>query len=247
MRSLTAARRTALGSGPPRFTTGRRQSNYSCCFTLGDAGEYVRCMTATPFGNPMGPGKKFGIIVVDFQLGFTDQSATYGMNLDAEVGAALELLDRARQLGIPIYFTVVAHEPDGSDVGLWGLKAPAIASYHKDGFEAAVDPRLRRTENEPLIVKQVASACFGTSLLSHLTERGVDSVLVVGTSTSGCVRATAVDLFQAGIRPFVVADAVGDRDPAAHDNALRDLHAKYSDVVSAATALAYLDGSESGQ
>ncbi|GAB3774159.1 nicotinamidase-related amidase [Nocardioides ginsengisegetis] len=201
-------------------------------------------MTATPFGNPMGPGSKFGIVVVDFQRGFTDPSATYGMDLDSEVGVAYALLERVRRAGLPVYFSVVAHAPDGSDVGLWGLKAPAIATYLKGGPEAAVDERLKPQTDELVLVKQVASACFGTGLLDSLIGDGVDSVLVVGTSTSGCVRATAVDLFQAGIRPFVVADAVGDRDTVAHANALRDLHAKYADVISSETAFAYLAGAD---
>jgi len=106
--------------------------------------------------------------------------------------------------------------------------------------EVDQDDRLGRHEGESILVKKYASAFFGTDLLSRLNALRVDTLVIVGCTTSGCVRATAVDAIQNGLRPIVVREAVGDRDPAAHQQSLRDLQAKYADVVSADAVLARL-------
>ncbi|MDD1475387.1 MULTISPECIES: isochorismatase family protein [Micrococcaceae] len=192
------------------------------------------------FGRELGPGRNYAVVVVDFQNGFTDPASPLGADLSAELAETRRLLNVARMAGRPIIFTAVAYEPDGSDVGLWGLKAPKIATLVLGSQDAALDERLGRRDDEPLMIKKGASACFGTNLVSLLTQEGIDSVVLVGTSTSGCVRATAVDLFQYGLRVFIPAQAVGDRDPETHRSSLQDMNLKYADVISVDVAANYL-------
>jgi nicotinamidase-related amidase len=107
-----------------------------------------------------------------------------------------------------------------------------------DGVE--IDPRLDFRKSDSLLVKKYASCFFGTDLVSRLLSRRIDTVIIVGCTTSGCVRATAVDAVQTGLRPMVVREAVGDRSAAAHEQSLFDLDAKYADVVTLEETLQYM-------
>ncbi|MCX2749818.1 isochorismatase family protein [Arthrobacter sp. MI7-26] len=192
------------------------------------------------FGRPMGPGNSFAVVIVDLQKAFTDPTRPLGCDLDNVVGSTREIVDAARAAGAPVIFTVVGYRPDGLDIGLWALKAPKISTLVIGSDNVELDDRLGHQDDEPLIVKKSASACFGTTLADDLLRLGVDSVILTGTSTSGCVRASAVDLFQNGFRVFVPREAVGDREPETHANSLRDLDLKYADVVSTETAKKFL-------
>ena len=194
----------------------------------------------------LGFGRSPALLVVDFMRAFTDPQRPFGSPLDAEVGQTVELLSAARSSGIPVLFTTAAYDaPDLADAGLWATKVPASATLRTGSDDVAIDDRLDRRDGEALIVKKYASAFFGTDLATRLTTLGVDTLLFAGCSTSGCVRATAVDALQHGFRPMIVREAVGDRNRTAHEQSLFDLDAKYADVVSAADALAYL-GAHSG-
>jgi maleamate amidohydrolase len=191
----------------------------------------------------LGFGDSPALLVVDFMRAFTDPEHPFGSVLDVEVEQTCRLLAAARSRRLPAIFTCAAYDaPDLADAGLWARKVPASASLRTGSADVALDARLERRDDEQLLVKKYASAFFGTDLASRLTTIGADTVLLAGCSTSGCVRATAVDALQHGFRAIVVREAVGDRNRAAHEQSLFDLDAKYADVVSVEDALAYLRG-----
>jgi maleamate amidohydrolase len=150
-------------------------------------------------------------------------------------------LNEVRARNLPIFFTGVAYDdPALADAGIWVKKIPAQQTLRAGTRDVALDPRLGRLADEPLIRKKYASAFFGTDLLTRLKSLGVDTLIMAGCTTSGCVRASAVDGLQHGFRVMVVREAVGDRAPAAHEQSLFDIHAKYGDVVSVDEALSYI-------
>jgi maleamate amidohydrolase len=210
--------------------------------TEGSSDEQLSVMYAKRgFGLRMGFGERPALIVVDFINAFTDPGLPLGGNLDTEIEATNELLQVARDTCIPIFFTVEAYEEqDFRDAGLWMLKQRGILSLAAGTPAVQLDPRLERRENEPTILKKYASAFFGTDLITRLNTRRIDTLLITGCTTSGCVRATAVDALQWGIRPMVIREAVGDRDERAHRQSLIDLQQKYADVVTLGEAAEYL-------
>jgi maleamate amidohydrolase len=197
------------------------------------------------FGRPIGFGKRPAIVVVDFINGFTDPALPYGAMLDDEIKATGRLLDAARANGdVPVVFIVTAYDfDDFRDAGLWRVKQAGISSLRAGSSAVEIDPRMGwRPEDEHRVVKKFASAFFGTDLVSRLTAASVDTLLLAGCATSGCVRATAVDGLQNGYRVQVVREAVGDRDAVAHERGLLEMDAKYADVISLEAAVSYLAG-----
>jgi nicotinamidase-related amidase len=181
------------------------------------------------------------VLVVDFSCGFTDPECPLGADMAGEVEATRRLLDAARDKGLPVVFTTIAFAPNLKDGGLWMQKVPALAALQLGGAWAKIDPRLGVRDDETVIVKKGASGFFGTNLASVLVSHGVDSVILCGATTSGCIRATAIDLLQYGWPTIVPRECVGDRAQAPHDANLFDIQAKYADVVSVEDALAYLE------
>jgi nicotinamidase-related amidase len=181
------------------------------------------------------------VLVVDFSCGFTDPSCPLGSDLTAEVEATRRVLDAARAKGLPIVFTTIGFDPSLKDGGLWLQKVPTLAALQMGGTWVDIDPRLGAREDETVIVKKGASGFFGTNLASVLVSQGVDSVILCGATTSGCIRATAIDLLQYGWPTIVPRECVGDRAQAPHDANLFDIQAKYADVVSVEDALAYVE------
>jgi nicotinamidase-related amidase len=186
-------------------------------------------------------GDRPAVLVIDFSCGFTDPECPLGSDLTPQVEATRRLLDAAREKGLPVVFTTIAFEPSLKDGGLWMQKVPALATLQLGGRWAEIDPRLGAREDETVIVKKGASGFFGTNLASVLVSQGVDSVVLCGATTSGCIRATAVDLLQYGWPTLVPRECVGDRAQAPHDANLFDIQAKYADVVSVEEAIAYLE------
>jgi maleamate amidohydrolase len=186
-------------------------------------------------------GERPAVLVVDFSRGFTDPQCTMGSDLTREVEATSRLLDTAREHGIPIIFTTIGFEPNLKDGSLWLEKAPGLKELIVGGKWVEIDPRLERREEETVILKKGASAFFGTNLPSVLISQGVDTVIMRGATTSGCVRATAIDLLQYGYPTLVPRECVGDRARDPHDANLVDIQAKYADVVSVEEALAYIE------
>jgi maleamate amidohydrolase len=187
-------------------------------------------------------GQNPAVLVVDFSCGFTDAACTLGADMTAEVEATRRVLDAARSKGLPVIFTTIGYEQSLKDGGLWMQKVPALAELQLDGHWVEIDPRLDPQEDEPVIVKKGASGFFGTNLAAILVSQHVDSVIMCGATTSGCVRATAIDLLQYGFPTIVPRECVGDRAQAPHEANLFDINAKYADVVSLDEAIDYLEG-----
>jgi maleamate amidohydrolase len=186
-------------------------------------------------------GSKPAVLVIDFSCGFTDPECSLGSDCTAAVEQTKRLLDIARDKGFPVIFTTIGFEPSLKDGGLWMQKAPALADLQLGGKWVEIDPRLEPREDETVVMKKGASGFFGTNLASILVSQGVDSVVLCGATTSGCVRATAVDLLQYGWPTIVPRECVADRAQAPHDANLFDIQAKYADVVPVEDALAYLE------
>ena len=192
-------------------------------------------------GQSVTPGSRPAVLVVDFSRGFTDPESTMGSDLTEEVGATNRLLAAARARGIPVIFTTIGFEANLKDGSLWLQKAPGLAELQVGGKWVEIDPRLERREDEVVILKKGASAFFGTNLPSVLVSENVDTLVLCGATTSGCIRATAVDLLQYGYPTLVPRECVGDRARAPHEANLVDIQAKYADVVSVEDVLSYLE------
>jgi maleamate amidohydrolase len=203
--------------------------------------EARRVYDAARLGQAVTMGESPAVLVVDFSCGFTDPECALGSELSAEVEATRQLLEAARAKGLPVIFTTIGFEPSLKDGGIWLEKAPALGDLQVGGRWVEIDPRLERREDETIVLKKGASAFFGTNLAAILVSQGIDSVVLCGATTSGCVRATAVDLLQYGFPTLVPRECVGDRAQAPHEANLFDIHAKYADVVSLEDALAYVE------
>ncbi len=196
-------------------------------------------------GHRIGYGKHPALLVIDMQLGFTaaEKSPLAG-NLDGQIAAINRLIPVARKQRIPIVFTVVGYDPKiPGDGGLWPEKAPSLLELKLGSALVDLDPRLHRLPEDLLLIKKYASAFLGTPLASTLVSRGIDTVVVTGCTTSGCVRATVVDAMSYGFRPIIPEEAVGDRAQEPHDANLFDMDSKYGDVVPLSDAVAYLEES----
>lgn len=200
-------------------------------------------MSPGAFGNSLGWGSRPALLLIDmirayFQAGSPlELPAASGATA---VGGCARLLDAARDAGIPVLHTMVRYGPGASDGGLFVVKVGALRLLAADapGDLAEHIPELAALPGEVVIVKQYASAFFGTSLASTLTASGVDTLVIAGVSTSGCVRASATDAMQHGFRPVVVPDACADRTEAIHQANLADLQAKYADLSPVADVVA---------
>ncbi|MSO94923.1 MAG: isochorismatase family protein [Thermoleophilia bacterium] len=177
-------------------------------------------------------------------LGFTSPDSPLHCELEDVVDAIDKLLAAARVKGLPIVYTTVSYgEGDKAVAKAFIEKIPILLTLAEGSSFTEIDPRLAPRPEEPVLNKLFASAFFGTPLQSLLAAHDCDSVIVTGASTSGCVRATAVDVLQNGYRLTVPREAVGDRNPAAHEQALYDIDAKYGDVVSLEEALVLISAS----
>lgn len=186
-------------------------------------------------------GQRPALLVVDMIQAFTDVSSPLGSNLDSVVAAIRLLLDTARAKGVPVVFTTVAYDESAWQAARHFLtKVPSLKVLKAGTAAVEVDERLARQETEPVLLKQFASAFFGTALSSLLTAEGCDTLIVTGCTTSGCVRASVVDALQYGFRPIVPLEAVGDRAPEPHQANLFDIQAKYGDVLALSEVLKYL-------
>lgn len=186
-------------------------------------------------------GSRPAVLVVDFSCGFTDPECTLGSDLTPQVEATRRLLDAAREKELPVIFTTIGFEPSLKDGGLWLQKVPSLGDLQLGGHWVEIDPRLAPRPDETVIVKKGASAFFGTNLAAILISQGVDSVVLCGATTSGCIRGTAIDLLQYGFPTLVPRECVGDRAQAPHEANLFDIQAKYADVVPLDEALAYVE------
>lgn len=190
------------------------------------------------FGRRIGFGQRPLLLAIDFTRAFTEPGRPLAAECSAQLEATNRLIAAARAVNIPVMFTAVAYDaPDQSDAGLWARKIGGQTDLQAGGEGVQIDPRLDRQPQDQLLTKKYASCFFGTDLASRLMASGRDTLIVVGLTTSGCVRATVVDAIQLGFRPIVVREAVSDRWPDAHAQSLRDLDAKYADVMDLSAVL----------
>ena len=193
------------------------------------------------FGERQGFGRRPALLVIDMSVGFTSPESPLHCELEDAVAAIGQLLEAARASRLPVVYTTVSYgEGEKAVAKAFIDKVPALLALAEGTPFTEIDPRIAPLPHEPVLNKLFASAFFGTSLQSLLAAHDCDSVLLTGTSTSGCVRATAVDVLQNGYRLTIPREAVGDRNRAAHEQALYDVDAKYGDVVSLEESLAWL-------
>lgn len=193
-------------------------------------------------GNRVGFGQRPALLVIDFVKAYT----TPGSPLYAAPGvpdavqASVPLLDAARAKGVPVIYTTVAYAKDGRDGGVFVKKVPALLQLTHDSPLAQIVDELPPADDDMVVEKKYASAFFGTHIAATLTAMGIDTVIMVGCSTSGCIRASAVDGMQYGFRVIVPRECVGDRAPEPHEANLFDINGKYGDVVTLDEVLSYL-------
>lgn len=185
-------------------------------------------------------GKRPALLIVDFVMAYLDPASPLYAQVEDALASNERLLAAARAAAIPVFFTNVVYQSDGADGGLFYKKIPSLRVFLEGSPLGAFPPSLEPLEGECVISKQFASAFFGTSLAETLSGEAIDTLLITGLSTSGCVRATALDALQSGFAPFVVREACGDRHSAPHEANLFDLQAKYAEVISEYDARAFI-------
>jgi maleamate amidohydrolase len=200
------------------------------------AADYARA----GFGQALSWGTRPALVLVDLIRAYFEPGAPFYLGSGDCLTAAARLLASARQADVPVLFTRVEYDPDGVSGGLFVRKIPALRRLVAGDPLGEIMPAVAPGDREIVVVKQYASAFFGTSLAATLRVMGVDTLIITGVSTSGCVRATAVDALQHGFVPLVVRQAVGDRNVGPHEAALFDLQAKYAEVVDEDAVLAWL-------
>ncbi|MFO7927468.1 MAG: isochorismatase family protein [Halobacteriota archaeon] len=196
------------------------------------------------FGERVGMGDRPALVVVDLINAFTDPNSDLGSELGDVLDRVGELLSAFREHDLPRYFTTVAFEESYGDAGHFVEKVPALRELRLGTEAVQLDDRVAPVGDERVMLKKYASAFFGTDLGTELTTNGVDTLVITGVTTSGCVRATAVDSLQHGYRTIVPADAVGDRADDPHRANLFDIDAKYGDVVASSDVIDHLAGGD---
>ncbi|HXF90523.1 MAG TPA: isochorismatase family protein [Candidatus Nitrosotenuis sp.] len=192
------------------------------------------------FARRVGVGTKPCLLIIDFINAFTNETSPLGANLDKEIENTRIVLDYFREKHLPVHFTTTEYDDCLLDAGVFIKKVPSLENLKKGTPLVEIDSRIIPLDEEMIWVKHYASAFFGTSLSSTLIVQRIDTVFIAGCTTSGCVRATAVDACQHGFHTIVLRDCVGDRSLSAHESNLFDLDAKYADVIGYEEALKIL-------
>ena len=192
------------------------------------------------FGHEIGVGRSLGLLIVDFVNGFNDPAVFGGGNIGAAIKCTITLLAACREARLPIVHTRVVFEADGSDHNLFVRKVPSLAALTETALGSQIVPELAPMHGEFVLRKRLASAFFGTNLAAWYTSAGVDTLLVAGCTTSGCVRASVTDALSSGFGPIVVTDCVGDRALGPHEANLFDLGQKSADLMSLKEVLAVI-------
>ena len=197
------------------------------------------------FGNPLGMGDKVALLIVDFVNGFDDADQFGGGNVTEACNNTVGLLKACRDMNLTIAHTRVVLADDGSDDNIMAIKVPALKNLTEDVAGSQIVDRLKPLPGEIIVRKRLPSAFFGTDLAPNFTMRRIDTVLVTGCTTSGCVRASAVDAMCHGFRPIVISDCCGDRALDPHNANLFDLRQKYTDIMTRDEVIAELTARQS--
>lgn len=194
------------------------------------------------FGNRVGIGRRAALAIVDFTVGFNDPALFGGGNIDAAIRRTVGLLQFFREKRLPVAFTRIVYADDGSDAGVFAVKAPALRMLTERHPAGQVVPELAPRGGEYMARKTQASAFFGTGFGPWLVQQGIDTLVVAGCTTSGCVRATVVDSISHNFRTIVARDCVGDRAIGPHEANLFDMGQKYADLMDRDEIIAGLSG-----
>lgn len=192
---------------------------------------------AAGFGGRLAFGKAPALLIVDVVMAYLDPGSPLYAGVEDALVCNERLVTAARAAGVPVIFTNVVYEPGGIDGGMFFRKVPALKAFERGSPMGAFPPTLGPAPGELVLSKQYPSAFFGTSLGSTLHAAGIDTLLITGFSTSGCVRATSLDALCHGFAPFVVREACGDRDVRPHEQNLFDMAAKMAEVISESEAV----------
>ena len=192
------------------------------------------------YDNRLGFGESPALILVDFVQAYFDESCALYAGVEDALESALRVREHARAAGIPVIYTNVVYYEDGVDGGVFFRKVPVLKNFLVGNPMGDWPAGLQPDGDELVVSKQYPSAFFGTSLASSLHSMDIDTLIITGVTTSGCIRATCVDAMSNGFIPIVVADACGDRHEAPHEANLFDMNAKYADVVGESETIEYL-------
>jgi maleamate amidohydrolase len=192
------------------------------------------------FGAALGVSGKIGLLIVDFVGGFADPAAFGGGNIPEAIAATVPVLGEARRRGWPVAHSRIVFADDAGDHNIFAAKVPTLLALTETASGSAIVPELTPVEGELVVRKTVPSAFFETGLRSWLTQRGVQTLLIAGTTTSGCIRASVIDAMSCGFKPVVLEDCVGDRALGPHESNLFDMGQKNADVLRFAEVLAQL-------
>jgi maleamate amidohydrolase len=202
------------------------------------AGDYA----SAGFGGTLAPGERPALLIIDLVMAYLDPQSHLYAGVETELAANERLVAAARAAGIPVIFTNIEYREDGFDGGLFYRKVPALRAFAPGSPLGAFPPSLQPRDTELVLSKKFPSAFFGTPLAAILTAARIDTLFITGYSTSGCVRATALDALCHGFLPFVVREACGDRDPRVQEANLFDIQAKVAEVIGEEQALAAIAG-----
>lgn len=192
------------------------------------------------FDGRLGFGERPALILVDFVQAYFDRNSPLYAGVEDALASALRIRAAARKAVVPVFYTNVLYQEGGADGGVFYRKVPALEVFVQGNPLGGWPEGLEPADDESVVSKQYPSAFFGTSLSVLLTARGIDTLIITGLTTSGCVRATCVDAVSHGFIPIVVADACGDRHASPHEANLFDMNAKYADVVDETAVIDYL-------
>lgn len=192
------------------------------------------------FDGALGFGKSPALILIDFVEAYFDETSPLYAGVETALASALRVRDAARAAGIPVIYTNVVYQAGGADGGMFYRKVPALKVFERGSPLGDWPDGLVPDPGEIVISKQYASAFFGTSLAATLSANGIDTLIITGVTTSGCIRATCIDTVSSGFIPIIVREAVGDRHAGPHEANLFDMNAKYGDVVEEARVAEYL-------
>lgn len=202
----------------------------------------IRTYERQGFGASLPLRAPIGLLIVDFVNGFADPAVFGGGNIPEAIANTVPLLSAARERGWAVAHSRIVYADDDADHNIFSIKVPGMLGLKEQSPASAIVPQLAPRAGELVVRKTVPSAFFGTSLAAWLAQRGVQTLLVAGSVTSGCVRASVVDAMSWGFRPLVVSDCVGDRALGPHEANLFDMQQKYAAVMPRDEALRALDG-----
>lgn len=200
-------------------------------------------MNNNKYNNKLGPGKKCAVLVSDMQRAYTEGLFDPDFNQENEIKIIQELLKVANKNAVPVILTYIAFtDYEIIHPNIWLQKIPELAKLKINSYESEIDPRLSLKEkNTNYLIKKNTSSFYGTQLANQLRSQEIDTVIVTGCTTSGCVRATTVEGLENGFRMMVVEDAVADRWPESHKQSLFEINAKYGDVINSTQALKLIE------